>query len=76
MRLRFADMGVAVRNFYRNRRPAIDVGPEVAEIPYLDDPAQILIMVAGGPGLHSVVVPSFGGTTRATLERVVFTPAA
>ena len=51
MRLRFDTMGVAVRNFYRNRRAAIDVGPEVADIPYLDDPAQILILVAGGPGL-------------------------
>lgn len=70
MRLRFKDMGVAMRNFYRNRRPTIDTGPEVEEIPYLDDPSQILIVVAGGPGLHSVVIPSFGGSTEATLERI------
>jgi len=70
MRLRFDTMGVAVRNFYRNRRAAIDVGPEVADIPYLDDPAQILILVAGGPGLHSMVVPSFGGATRSARERI------
>lgn len=70
MRLRFDTMGVAIRNFYRNRRPAIDVGPEVADIPYLDDPAQILILVAGGPGLHSMVFPSFGGATRSALERI------
>ncbi|HYF18439.1 MAG TPA: hypothetical protein VEA40_11280 [Ramlibacter sp.] len=69
MRLRFATMGVALRNFYRNRRPSINVGPEVDDIPYLDDPSQILIMVAGGPGLHSCVLPSFGGSSRAMLER-------
>jgi hypothetical protein len=71
MRLRFDSMGVALRNWYRNRRPAIDVGPEVEEIPYLDDPSQILILVAGGPGLHSIVVPSFGGMSKSTRERVV-----
>jgi hypothetical protein len=71
MRLRFSSMGVALRNWYRNRRPAIDVGPEVEEIPYLDDPSQILILVAGGPGLHSMVVPSFGGMSKSTRERVV-----
>ena len=70
MRLRFDTMGVAIRDFYRNRRPAIDVGPEVADLPYLDDPARILILVAGGPGLHSMVFPSFGGATRGARERI------
>lgn len=70
MRLRFSTMGVALRNFYRNRRPAIDVGPEVEDIPFLDDPSRILIVVAGGPGLHSSVVPSFGGFTGSVLERI------
>jgi hypothetical protein len=74
MRLRFSQMGVAIRDFYRNRRAAIDVGPEVTEIPYLDDAAQILIAVAGGPGLHSMVLHSFGEATRYVLERV--TPMA
>ncbi len=71
MRLRFDSMGVAIRNFYRNRRAAIDVGPEVKEIPYLDDPSQIVILVAGGPGLHSMVFPSFGGSTFISIERIV-----
>ena len=70
MRLRFDRMGVALRNWYRNRRPAINVGPEVEEIPYFDDAAQILIMVAGGPGLHSMVIPSFGGMSKSTRERI------
>ena len=70
MRLAFNRMGVALRNWYRNRRPAIDVGPEVSEIPYFDDPRQILILVAGGPGLHSMVIPSFGGMSRSTRERI------
>jgi hypothetical protein len=72
MRLRFVAMGAGIRNFYRNRRPAIDVGPEVEDIPFLDDPAQILILVAGGPGLHSMVIPSFGGASCSTRERIAF----
>jgi hypothetical protein len=70
MRFRFERISVPLRNWYRNRRPAINVGPEVEEIPYLDDPAQILVMVAGGPGLHSMVIPSFGGMSKSTLERI------
>jgi hypothetical protein len=70
MRLRFDTMGAPLRNFYRNRRPSIDVGPEVQEIPYLDDPSQIVIVVAGGPGLHSMFFPSFGGSTRSVLEPI------
>ena len=70
MRFSFDRMGVRLRNWYRNRRPAIDVGPEVAEIPFFDDPKQILIVVAGGPGLHSMVIPSFGGMSKSTMERI------
>ena len=70
MRLRFDRLGVGVRNWYRKRRAAIDVGPEVLEIPYLDDPKQIVIMVAGGPGLHSMVIPSFGGMSTSVIERI------
>lgn len=70
MRLRFATMGVALRNFYRNRRPEIDVGPEVEEIPFLEDASKLLIVVAGGPGLHSCVVPSFGRSTLSVLEPI------
>jgi hypothetical protein len=70
MRFRFDRISVPLRNWYRNRRPAIDVGPEVSEIPYLDEPRQIVILVAGGPGLHSMVIPSFGGMSKSQLERI------
>ena len=30
----------------------------------------ILIMVAGGPGLHSMVIPGFGGMSRSTREAI------
>ena len=70
LRLRLDRFGEGVRNWYRKRRKAIDVGPEVKEIPYLDDPGQILIVVAGGPGLHSMVVPSFGGMSSSVLEKI------
>ena len=71
MRRNFSSLGVALRDFYRNRRPAIDVGPEVADIPMLDDPSQIVILVAGGAGLHSVVIPSFGETSTVARERIL-----
>jgi len=70
MRLRFDRMGVGLRNWYRKRRPAIDVGPEVLEIPFFEDAKQIVIIVTGGPGLHSAVVPSFGGMTQVVLEKI------
>jgi hypothetical protein len=70
MRLRFDAMGKTLRDWYRNRRPAINCGPEIEEIPYLDDPSQILVLVAGGPGLHSMVIPSFGGMSQSTREAV------
>ena len=73
MRVRFDRMGVALRNYYRNRRPAIDCAPEVEEIPFVDTPEQILILVAGGPGLHSMVIPSFGGMSRSVRERIAET---
>jgi hypothetical protein len=70
MRLRFATMGHRLRAFYRNRRPSTDVGPEIADIPFFDDPAQLLIMVAGGPGLHSAVLPSFGAMSMSAREKI------
>jgi hypothetical protein len=70
MRFDFGRMGKRLRDWYRGRRPTFDVGPEVREIAFLDDPKQILVIVAGGPGLHSMVIPSFGGTTLSTTERV------
>ncbi len=62
--------GSGLRAWYRKRRPSTDVGPEVKSIPYFDDWRQILVMVAGGPGLHSMIIPSFGGMSRSTIERI------
>ena len=71
MRLKLSRFPKRLHDWYRKRRPAVDVGPEVEEIPYLDTPEQIVIMVAGGAGLHSVVVPSFGGMSKSTIEKIV-----
>ena len=72
MRFTLSRMGKGLRAWYRLRRPAaFNLGPEVTEVALLDDPRQILIAVCGGPGLHSMVVPSFGGMTESTMEQVV-----
>ena len=42
----------------------------MTEVSYFDDPRQILIAVAGGAGLHSMVIPSFGGETLSITERI------
>jgi hypothetical protein len=60
MRLKLDRVSAGSRAWYRTKRRTFDVAPDVTEIPYLDDPKQILIVVAGGPGLHSLVIPSFG----------------
>jgi hypothetical protein len=70
LRLDLSRFGSGLRAWYRKRRPATDVGPEITEIPYFDDWRQILVMVAGGPGLHSMIIPSFGGMSRSTIERI------
>jgi hypothetical protein len=70
MRIRFDSMGVALREFYRNRRASFNLAPDVEEISYFDDASKIIVLVAGGPGLHSMAIPSFGGTTRSVTERV------
>ncbi len=70
MRLRLSRFPTRLHDWYRKRRPSVDVGAEVDEIPYFDTPEQILIMVAGGAGLHSAVIPSFGGMSSSTIERI------
>ena len=68
-RFRLSRMSPTQREWYRKMRPAFNLGLEVTEIAYLDEPGQYLIIVAGGPGLHSMVVPSFG-TSVAMTERI------
>jgi hypothetical protein len=70
MRLTFAKIGAAQREFFARRRPAMNVGPEVEDIPYVDNPSDILLLVAGGDGLHSMAVPSFGAGSRHVMERI------
>ena len=72
-RLRFelARWPTRLHDWYRKRRATVDVGPEVKEISYFDDASQILIMVAGGPGLHSTVIPGFGGMSIHAIEKIV-----
>jgi len=71
MRLRLDRFGTLLRDWYRKRRAAIDVGPEVEEIPYLDSPEQLRILVIGGAGLHSAIIPSFGGMSISTMEKII-----
>lgn len=70
LRLSFSRVGKGLHGFYRGRRAAFNQGPEVTETPYFDDARQILIAVAGGAGLHSMVVPSFGGESLSVTERI------
>jgi hypothetical protein len=35
------------------------------KVPLVDDPDEIIVVVAGGMGRHSAVIPTFGGHTRA-----------
>jgi hypothetical protein len=46
------------------------VPPGTTHIPYLDEASQIQIVVAGGQGLHSMVMPSFG-ISHFVLEKIV-----
>ncbi len=57
------------REWYKTKRPTFNVAPDTTHIPYLDDPSQIRIMVSGGQGLHSLVIPSFG-ISRCILRKI------
>lgn len=70
VRFRFDRLGTRLRDWYRTHRPSTDVGPEIEDFPMFDEASQILIMVAGGPGLHSMVIPSLGGLSHSTRERI------
>ena len=53
-----------------DKRKTFNVSPGTTHIPYLDEASQIQIVVAGGQGLHSMVVPSFG-ISHFVLEKIV-----
>ena len=41
-----------------------------AGVRFVTDPEQLIVLVAGGAGRHSAVLPTFGGSTRAVTRRV------
>ncbi len=44
-------------------KPIMELDPE-GGLPVVDRPEDLHVLVAGGPGKHSVWIPSFGGSTR------------
>ena len=70
-RARVGLAGVSEGNLDRYRRtaPHVFAGvPDDAVVPMLDGPESLLVMVAGGPGKHSMLVPSFGTTEAVTVD--------
>jgi hypothetical protein len=47
----------------------VSLGPD-DHIPLVDDPDEIKVIVAGGQGRHSTIIPTFGGHTRAVTEPI------
>ncbi|HEV8584934.1 MAG TPA: hypothetical protein VGT02_08180 [Methylomirabilota bacterium] len=45
-----------------------DAGPETL-LPFASNPEDVMVIVAGGPGKHSAIVPTFGAT-RSVTERI------
>jgi hypothetical protein len=70
-RARISLAGVSEGNLDRYRRTAPHVFDGIADdavVPMLDGPDSLLVMVAGGPGKHSMVVPTFGATEVVTAD--------
>jgi hypothetical protein len=70
-RARVSIAGISEGNLDRYRRTAPHVFAGVAAdgvVPMLDAPESLLVMVAGGPGKHSMLVPTFGTTEVVTAE--------
>ena len=70
-RFRIERWGKRLREWYRGHRPSTDTGPEIEEFPFFDAASQYIIVVAGGAGLHSMIVPSLGGLSHATRQKVI-----
>jgi hypothetical protein len=63
--------GVSAGNLKRFRAASphvFDHLPDDGYVPMLDQPDDLLLFVAGGPGKHSVVVPTFGTTNAVTVD--------
>jgi len=70
-RARVSLAGISEGNLDRYRRtaPHVFAGlPDDAVVPMLDGPESLLVMVAGGPGKHSMLVPTFGTTEAVTVD--------
>ena len=60
-----------VRQRVRERRSRYFAdGPDPVSVPVADSAADINVIVAGGPGAHSVYCPSFGPSTMPTTRRI------
>ncbi|MQA13071.1 MAG: hypothetical protein GEV09_02580 [Pseudonocardiaceae bacterium] len=63
--------GISPGNLERFRATAPHVFGDVPAdglVPMVDHPEDVLLLVAGGPGKHSVVVPTFGPTVAVTAD--------
>ena len=70
-RARVSVEGVSPGNMDRYRRTAPHVFgnvPPDGMVPMLDGPESLLVLVAGGPGKHSMLVPTFGTTEVVTTD--------
>ncbi len=70
-RARISMAGVSEGNLDRYRRTAPHVYgdlPADGVVPMLDSPESLLVLVAGGPGKHSMLVPTFGTTEAITVD--------
>ncbi|MDP9458928.1 MAG: hypothetical protein M3Q22_01320 [Actinomycetota bacterium] len=70
-RARISMAGVSEGNLDRYRRTAPHVYgdlPADGVVPMLDSPESLLVLVAGGPGKHSMLVPTFGTTEAVTVD--------
>jgi hypothetical protein len=70
-RARVSLAGVSAGNLDRYRRTAPHVYADVPDdgvVPMLDSPESLLVIVAGGPGKHSMLVPTFGTTEAVTVD--------
>jgi hypothetical protein len=60
--VRMQELGPEARQFFRERRQRFfEEDPDRLIFPTFDEPTDLQIVVAGGPGKHSVFFPGFGG---------------
>jgi len=56
------------RRRYRRFRPDVFGQEELGNVPVMSAPEDIVVLVAGGPGKHSLVIPTFGSSRSVTVE--------